>query len=362
MKYVFGPVPSRRLGQSLGIDPIPLKTCNWNCVYCQLGRTMPLTNERREYVLDENILFEAEQFLGSRANGGIDWVTLVGSGEPTLHSYLGEIIRRVRNLTALPVAVITNGSLLYLPEVRQELSVVDAVLPTLDAGRAELYRKINRPHPDITFERLVDGLVAFRREYRGKLWVEVMLVRGLNDTSQALAEIARILEKVRPDAVHVNLPMRPPAETWVQPPDEEGLMRAISILGSIAEVVHPAEGTFDLSGYENVVDAVVGIITRHPMRQDELERALSRWEPGAVSQALAALHESGKAKTVARYARLFWTAAPSHFPAEGSSERTNPDARGRSAASSNHRTRQQARDHFAAAEPKHRDRDHLAEA
>ncbi len=312
MKYVFGPVPSRRLGQSLGIDPIPLKTCNWNCVYCQLGRTMPLTNERREYVLDENILFEMEQVLRSRANGGIDWVTFVGSGEPTLHSYLGEIIRRVKTLTALPVAVITNGSLLYLPEVRQELSVVDAVLPTLDAGMAELYRKINRPYPDITFERLVEGLVAFRREYRGKLWVEVMLVRGLNDSSQALAEIAGILEKVRPDAVHINLPTRPPAEIWVQPPDEDGLMRAISILGNIAEVVHPAEGTFDLSGYENVVDAVIGIITRHPMRQDELERALNRWSSGAVSEALANLEASGRTQIVERYGTRFWASAASH--------------------------------------------------
>ncbi len=223
MNYVFGPVPSRRLGQSLGIDTIPLKTCNWNCVYCQLGRTMPLTNERREYVLDENILFEVERALRSRANGGIDWVTFVGSGEPTLHLYLGEIIRRVKTLTALPVAVITNGSLLYLPEVRQELSVADAILPTLDAGTAELYRKINRPHPQITFERLVDGLVAFRKEYRGKLWVEVMLVKGLNDTSQALEDIAKVLHRVKPDAVHINLPTRPPVETWVKPTDEEGL-------------------------------------------------------------------------------------------------------------------------------------------
>ncbi len=325
MKYVFGPVPSRRLGQSLGIDTIPLKTCNWNCVYCQLGRTMPLTNERREYVLDENILFEVQQILSSRANGGIDWVTFVGSGEPTLHLYLGEIIRRVKTLTALPVAVITNGSLLYLSEVRQELSAADAVLPTLDAGTAELYRKINRPHPDITFERLVDGLVAFRKEYRGKLWVEVMLVRGLNDTSQALEDIARVLQRVKPDAVHINLPTRPPAETWVQPPDEEGLMRAIAIFGNIAEVVHPAEGSFDLSGYENVVDAVVSIITRHPMRQDELERTLEHWSAGQVSEALADLAASGKAQTLVRHGQHFWSATPAHYPDIARSQRANPD-------------------------------------
>jgi wyosine [tRNA(Phe)-imidazoG37] synthetase (radical SAM superfamily) len=314
MKYVFGPVPSRRLGQSLGIDTIPLKTCNWNCVYCQLGRTVPLTNERREYVPAEEILLEVEQVLRSHKSGEIDWVTFVGSGEPTLHSRTGELIRRVKELTPLPVAVITNGSLLYLPEVREELSAADAILPTLDAGNARLYRKINRPHPDITFERLVDGLIAFRKEYRRKLWVEVMLVRGLNGTEESLHEIAAVLERIHPDEVHINLPTRPPVETWVQPPDEEGLMRALAILGNVAHVVHPAEGSFDLSGSENVVDAIIGIITRHPMREDELERALEKWIPGQVALALEELAASGQAQVVERYGYRFWSASPARYP------------------------------------------------
>ena len=227
MKFVFGPVPSRRLGQSLGIDPVPLKTCNWNCVYCQLGRTIPLKNERREFFPREDILAEVEQALASHAPGEIDWVTFVGSGETTLHAGIGWLIRQVKLLTHLPVAVITNGSLLYLPEMRCELSPADAVLPSLDAGNARLYRKINRPHPEISFKRLVNGLIAFRKEYQGKLWVEVMLVRGLNDTeAAALREIATILKSIQPDEVHILQPDRPPVETWVQPPDEEGLLRA----------------------------------------------------------------------------------------------------------------------------------------
>jgi wyosine [tRNA(Phe)-imidazoG37] synthetase (radical SAM superfamily) len=314
MKYVFGPVPSRRLGQSLGIDTIPLKTCNWNCVYCQLGRTVPLTNERREYFPVEDILLEAEQALKSHKSGEIDWVTFVGSGEPTLHSRTGELIRRVKELTPLPVAVITNGSLLYLPEVREELSVADAILPTLDAGNARLYRKINRPHPDITFERLVDGLIAFRKEYRGKLWVEVMLVSGLNDTEESLREIAVVLEQIHPDEVHINLPTRPPVETWVRPPDEEGLIRALAFLGNVAHVVHPAEGSFDLSGSESVVDAIIGIITRHPMREDELERALEKWTPGQVASALEELAASGQAQVVERHGYRFWNASPARYP------------------------------------------------
>jgi len=314
MKYVFGPVPSRRLGQSLGIDTIPLKTCNWNCVYCQLGRTVPLTNERREYYPRDEILAEVEQALAAHKPGEIDWVTFVGSGEPTLHIGLGRLIRKVKKLTTLPVAVITNGALLYLPEVREELAVADVVLPTLDAGNAKLYRKINRPHPDITFERLVDGLIAFRKEYLGVLWVEVMLVRGLNDTEEALREIATVLERVRPDEVHINLPTRPPVETWVEPPDEEGLMRALAILGDVAHVVHPTEGGFDLSGSENVVDAIVGIITRHPMREDELRRALEKWTPGLVDAALEQLASSGQAQAVERYGMRFWSASPAHYP------------------------------------------------
>lgn len=319
MKYVFGPVPSRRLGQSLGIDTIPLKTCNWNCVYCQLGRTRPVTNERKDYFSPGEIASEIEEALQAHRPGKIDWVTFVGSGEPLLHASSGWLIRKVKQMTDLPVAVITNGSLLYLPEVRQELAVADAVLPTLDAGTEDLYRRVNRPHPEVTFKRLVEGLIAFRDEYQGKLWVEVMLVKGLNDGPETLRDIANVLKRVRPDEVHINLPSRPPAETWVLPPTDESLMQALAILGIVAEVVHPAEGSFDLSGYDDPVDAILTIITRHPMREAELERALSRWSPGNVRKVLADLEASSRAQVVERYGVRFWSAAPSYYPAEAQS-------------------------------------------
>jgi len=326
MRYVFGPVPSRRLRQSLGIDTIPSKTCNWNCVYCQLGRTVPLTNERREYFPRDEILGEVKQALSAHAPGAIDWVTFVGSGEPTLHSGIGWLIREVKAASDKPVAVITNGALLYLPEVREELAPADAVLPSLDAGEPELYRTINRPHPQTTFDRLLQGLVEFRRQYRGKLWVEVMLVRGLNDTPEALSAIAQALQQIGPDAIHINTPTRPPAETWVEPPDEEGLMRAIAALGAMAQVVHPAQGSFDLSGYQHVTDAVVAIITRHPMREEELVRTLDRWAPGRISEALDALLATGRAQVVERYGSRFWSAARACYPDDGQSRRTAPDA------------------------------------
>ncbi|MCU0486276.1 MAG: radical SAM protein [Anaerolineales bacterium] len=314
MKYVFGPVPSRRLGKSLGIDPLPLKTCNWNCVYCQLGRSTPLINQRREYFPREDIAKEVDQALKSHAPGDIDWVTFVGSGETTLHTSLGWLIRQVKSLTHLPVAVITNGSLLYQPEVRRELSAADAVLPSLDAGDAGLYRKINRPHPEVSFKRLTEGMSAFRKEYQGKLWVEVMLVRGFNDTEDALVDLAAKLEDIQPDEVHLLQPDRPPAEPWVQPADEEGLLRARAILGEVAHLIHPASGSFDLSGAESLVEAVIGIITRHPMREAELIEALKHQEPLDIRATLAQLEMSGKAQVVERYGTRFWSAAPAYYP------------------------------------------------
>jgi len=314
MRYVFGPVPSRRLGQSLGIDPVPLKTCNWNCVYCQLGRTRPITNERKEFFPREEIVVQIKEALESHKPGDIDWITFVGSGETMLYSNVGWLICQIKMLTKIPVAVITNGSLLYLPEVRQELAVADAVLPSLDAGNEELYQKINRPHPQLTYKTLVDGLTAFRSSYQGKLWVEVMLIRGLNDSEENLKELKTVIAGIHPDEVHLVLPTRPPVEPWVQPTDEEGLMRARAILGSAARTFDPMIGDFDLSGEINPVDAIVGIITRHPMKQEELINALTKWSPDNITEILEELEKSGKAQLIKRYGVNFWTASPAYFP------------------------------------------------
>jgi wyosine [tRNA(Phe)-imidazoG37] synthetase (radical SAM superfamily) len=321
MKYVFGPVPSRRLGQSLGIDTIPLKTCNWNCVYCQLGRTVPLTNQCKDYYPPGEILAEVRQALQAHKPGDIDWVTFVGSGEPLLCASTGWLIRQVKALTEIPIAVITNGSLLYRPMIRKSLSAADAVLPTLDAGSPRLYRKINRPHPAITFERLIAGLIAFRQEYAGKLWVEVMLVKGLNDAERALHDLAVALRKIQPDVLHINLPTRPPAESWVEPPDQAGLLSAKSILGTVAEVVPPPHGIFDLSGEADILEAILGIIDRHPMRQEELESTLDRWSPDTVARALQDLAESGRVQVVQRLGARFWCAEPGHYPGDAHSRK-----------------------------------------
>jgi wyosine [tRNA(Phe)-imidazoG37] synthetase (radical SAM superfamily) len=314
MKNVFGPVPSRRLGQSLGIDPVPPKTCNWNCVYCQLGRTIPLTNERKEFYSPNEILSEVKNALEKHAPGEIDWITFVGSGETTFYSKLGELIQHVKQMTELPLAVITNGSLLYLPEVRAELISADAVLPSLDAGNALLYKKINRPHPEATFERLVAGLKQFRKDFSGKLWIEVMLMHGLNDTEIALKGIAMHLKEIQPDEVHILLPTRPPVETWVKPADEEGVERAQIIFGSIAKVVNTTDGTFELAENEDLMDAIVDIITRHPMKESEILETLQNYSQGDVQEILKHLEKDGKAQIVLRNGLRYWCAMSSFFP------------------------------------------------
>jgi wyosine [tRNA(Phe)-imidazoG37] synthetase (radical SAM superfamily) len=310
MKYVFGPVPSSRLGKSLGIDPIPLKTCNWNCVYCQLGRTVPLTLERGDYIPRDVILAEVEKMLESLPPGDADWITFVGSGEPSLHSSLGWMVRQVKALTHLPVAVITNGSLLFLPDVRQELSAADAIMPTLDAGNDWLYRRINRAAPRFTFDRLVEGLLLFRRMYTGKLWIETMLIHGMNDGENVLEEIALILESLQPDLVHITLPLRPPSEAEIHPADASGLERARRILGKVVPVSVPAVAEAQAVRLGDLAEIILSIVTRHPMQEEELVILLNRWSAEEVRTAIRNLADKNQIRARERNGHAFWSVDP----------------------------------------------------
>jgi wyosine [tRNA(Phe)-imidazoG37] synthetase (radical SAM superfamily) len=288
---------------------VPPKTCNWNCVYCQLGRTTPLSNQRQQLAPTEAILDEVRTAL-TACRDGIDWVTFVGSGEPTLHASLGEMIRRTRAMAQVPIAVITNGALLHREDVRRELAAADAVMPSLDAGSEKLHRAVNRPYSGLTCARQVEGLVAFRESFAGRLWVEVMLVAGLNDTEPALRDLAAALRRIGPDEVHINVPSRPPAEGWVRAPAPQVLEQARSILGVEARVVLPVAGDFELDSQSPVADAVLEVITRHPMSERELVAALSRhWAPDDVERAIGELAADGRAQLVERQGQRFWSAA-----------------------------------------------------
>lgn len=314
MDLVFGPVPSRRLGRSLGIDPLPLKTCSWNCVYCQLGRTPRPSTDRDRFVPESDVVDAVRHRLEQLGEDAVDWITFVGSGEPTLHTGLGEMLRSVKSLTEIPVAVITNGSLLYREEVRSELLPADAVLPSLAAGNARLFKRIHRPAPGAGFPTQVEGLQRFREAYSGRLWVEVMLLAGLNDGTEALEELAAVLESIGPDEVHLVLPERPPSAEWVRPTDEEGVMRATAVLGRRLRVVHPQHGRFDRASYPSTAEAIVAVVTRHPMRESELIRMLGgETIAPEVRQALDRLQHEDRVQPIERQGQRFWGPAGARY-------------------------------------------------
>lgn len=314
MSYVYGPVPSRRLGQSLGIDPIPFKTCNYNCVYCQLGRTTPLKNERKAFFQVEKILAEVRVALEKHQSDEVDTITFVGQGEPLLSTNLGQLIGGVKALTNIPVAVITNGSLLSEPEVRKAVCPADIVIPTLDAADEKTFRRINRPWPGLKITEIINGMIAFRKMFAGKLWLEVMLVKGINDTEDSLTGIAKALSRIKPDQVHLNVPIRPPAEQWVEIPDNKSLIRATAILSEAAPIITPAEGDFGLTGDMPVADAVIEIIRRHPIREVDLHKILNRSEQiEQVQETLAALETGGQARRQIYRGQIFWEYAGGRF-------------------------------------------------
>ncbi|WP_082678572.1 radical SAM protein [Chlorobium limicola] len=307
LKHVFGPVSSKRLGQSLGVDLLPMKSCTWNCVYCQIGRTKHYVTERCEFYPPEEILKDIRDAL--QAGTHIDWITFVGSGETLLYKGIGYLIEEVKKMTAIPVAVITNGSLFHFSEVRSELLLADAVLPSLNAGSEELYERIDRPAPGFTFKQHLDGLIQFRREYKGKLWVEVMLLNGLNDSDEALNELAAAMKQVAPDMVHLVLPTRPAPEQQVVLPDNERIDRAVAILSTTAPVLHPAKGNMDLSNATDLLEAVTAIVFRHPVQETELMAAMLAVFYGNKEQTERTMQElfgSGRFSTIEQAGEAYW--------------------------------------------------------
>jgi len=234
-KYLYGPVPSRRLGRSLGVDIVPFKLCTLDCVYCQLGKTSNKTIERRDYVPVKAVLAELRDKLAERLEA--DFITISASGEPTLNSQLGELIEGIKKITDIPVAILTNGTLLYRQDVRADCARADVVLPSLDAGDGQTFQKINRPHKDISIEKLISGLRTFRNEFAGQIWLEVFFVEGLNTGIEQIAKIKTAIERIRPDKIQLNTAVRPTADAGIKRLDAEKLRAIAEELGDKAEVV-----------------------------------------------------------------------------------------------------------------------------
>lgn len=267
-QFIFGPVPSRRLGRSLGVDLVPSKTCSYDCIFCQLGRTTNKTIALAEYAPVPQILEELREKLSEIP--APDYITLSGSGEPTLHSRMGDIISGIRKMTAIPIAVITNGSLLWMPEVRRGLADADVVLPSLHAGECALFQKINRCATGISFEAMVDGLMQFRSEYKGQIWLEVFIMAGINDSDEDIRKIAALTRQIRPDRVQLNTATRPTSEKDTRPVDAERLNQIAQMFDPPAEVIADYKTKSITAQKDAQISDVLDLIARHPSTAEDV--------------------------------------------------------------------------------------------
>jgi wyosine [tRNA(Phe)-imidazoG37] synthetase (radical SAM superfamily) len=290
-RFVYGPVASRRLGFSLGVDIIPFKTCTLDCVYCQLGSAGRTTVRRRSWFPPEAILAQIKAAIDSGQR--IDVITFSGSGEPTLSRDLGFLIRSIKKMTGIPVAVLTNGTLLGRRDVRRDLAAADIVGPSLDAVPAALFRRVNRPHASLDNRKVIDGLVRFRDEFAGEIRLEIMLVKGVNDSPAAIEAVKKAVVRIRPDRIELNTVVRPPADRRAGALSAASLAGIRARLGPKAEVVAsfakrkqaPASGDLDR--------AILVTVGRRPQTAADIAAALGRHRD-EVLKALSRLLARGR--------------------------------------------------------------------
>lgn len=294
-KYIFGPIPSRRLGRSLGIDLDPVKVCSEDCVFCQIGRTTEKTLERKEWVPLGDVLAE---FAAWRQEGvACDFVTLSGNGEPTLHTGFGDVLRAAR-AAGYPTALLSNGSMMWDPDVRRDAALADVVKVTVSAWDAPSFDRLHRPAPGLGFDRLMSGIAAFRREFHGRLWVETMILPGFNDREEDIRKIAACIRPLRPDAIHLNTATRPSrsADGPLAPEDAAWLHAAAAFFEPVAEVpqFHGRIRPFSAMDDHEIVE----LIARHPLPLDAIAAATG--EPAdAIARRLAPIRDIEVADGVA---------------------------------------------------------------
>ena len=272
-QYLYGPVPSRRLGRSLGIDLVPHKICTYDCIYCQIGKTTDKTLVRKEYVPVKEILEEVRRFRKEETSS-IDHLSLSGSGEPTLHSQIRSVIEGIKTITSIPVAVITNGSLLYEEEVRQDLLHADIVLPSLDAVSSEVFMRINRPRPGFSIEKVIEGQVEFRKVYKGQIRLEILFCKDVNDSKEELLRMKKAVDRIQPDRIHLNTVVRPPSEKWAAPLSQKEMEEIQVYFGEKASIItefdrHPSS----ISG-RDIKEEILEILKRRPLSLSDLSKGM----------------------------------------------------------------------------------------
>ena len=306
-RHVYGPVPSRRLGRSLGVDLVPFKTCTYDCLYCQLGRTAKRTIQRKEYVPIEAIVLELQKKLAGAA--APDYISLAGSGEPTLNSGIGDLIRKIKNMTNIPVAVLTNGSLLWMREVQDALDAADLVLPSLDAGTAAMFRRINRPQRSLWFAQMVDGIAGFTKRFQGEVWLEVLLLAGVTGIPAEAQKIAAMVKRIGPARTQINTVTRPPAETSAHPVASDQLITLKDFFPGRVEIISAIERP-EISRSlmdETSVKNVLALLRRRPCTADDVAKGLGI-HALALLKHLDALIQEGQVTITRIDGRTFYTA------------------------------------------------------
>ncbi len=304
-KHLFGPVPSRRLGISLGVDLTPYKTCSYNCVYCECGRTTNLTARRREFVPTKEVISELRDFLSQKPP--LDFVTFSGSGEPTLHSGMGNIIGFLKKNYGYPVAVLTNGSLLFMKSVRSALKKADVVMPSLDAVSEKVFRKINRPAPGLDLGKIIEGLVDFRKEFDGKIFLEVFIAPGINDSLAELRRMKKVLGRINPDKIQLNCLARPGTEKWVKTASYRQLKEIGDFLKPLpAEIIaefKKAKREKLVSG--DVSNKIFAMVLRRPATAADISASLGL-HINEVNKYLRILLEEGKIHSESLLGKVFF--------------------------------------------------------
>ncbi|MCK4437318.1 radical SAM protein [bacterium] len=307
-KYIFGPVPSRRLGLSLGVDIVPLKICSFDCIYCQLGRTTRKTIKRVEYVQAEKVLKELEASL--KDSPIPDYITFSGSGEPTLNSKIGKIISEIKKISSVPVAVLTNASR-FIHNVRDDLYKADLVLPSLDAVSQDIFEKINRPHERLRIEHIIANLKIFCKYFQGKTWLEVMLVKGINDSREELTKMAELLKEISLDKIQLNTVTRPPSEPDALALSQAELESIKNILGDKAEIIGGFEsaqgGRLGRTGVysRNIEDSIITLLKRRPCTMSDMSSSLGIHR-NELTKYLGEMERAGKVESFLHATQMYF--------------------------------------------------------
>jgi wyosine [tRNA(Phe)-imidazoG37] synthetase (radical SAM superfamily) len=291
-RYLYGPVPSRRLGLSLGVDIIPSKYCSYSCIYCQLKRTDHLTVERLSFYPVDDVLDEIRRRI-NEAEIKPERITFSGSGEPTLNLNIGKIIRGIKNFTDIPVVVITNGSLLWMPEVRDDLMSADFVVPSMDSVCEESFKKVDRPQSSLDIEMIKRGVIEFGKDFQGQLWLEILLVLGINDSKEDISSLVAFADELKPDRIQLNTVIRPPAEDYARPLTLEELEGIALLFTPKAEVIAEFDAKSRQTNKKELrKNLILDILNRRPCTLKDIAASLAYAE-GEIETVITAMMKDG---------------------------------------------------------------------